>query len=107
VKIDEIAPFTMYVDPNTIRRKGDLVKMWHLYDFKTVQTVEGDSFLSSVDQSEYDCAEERSRKLAYTRFSGNMGNDKPIYSNSDEGKWIPVAPRSVGLALWKFACGKP
>jgi len=96
----------MYVDPDTIRRKGDLVKMWQLYDFKTVQTVAGDSYLSSKNQSEFDCTEERSRTLAYTWFSGNMGSDKPVYSNSDEGKWSPVEPRSVCLTLWKFACGK-
>jgi hypothetical protein len=41
VKIDEIDPYTLYVDPDTIRRKGDLVKMWQVYDFKAVQTGEG------------------------------------------------------------------
>jgi hypothetical protein len=29
---------TVYVDPDTIRRKGALVKMWILSDYKTVQT---------------------------------------------------------------------
>jgi hypothetical protein len=38
---------TTYADPGTIRRNGDLVKMWRLNDFKTVQTVEDNSFLST------------------------------------------------------------
>ena len=31
--------YTVYADPDTIRRKGDLVKMWILFDFKTVQRM--------------------------------------------------------------------
>ncbi len=50
-KINENETFTVYVDPDTVRRKGDLVKMWELYDFKTVQTVDGDSYLSSKHQT--------------------------------------------------------
>jgi hypothetical protein len=29
----------VYADPDTIRRKGDRVKMWELDDFKTIQTA--------------------------------------------------------------------
>ena len=35
---------TVYVDPDTIRRKVDLVKMRELYDFKIIRTVAGDSY---------------------------------------------------------------
>jgi hypothetical protein len=44
---------TTYVDPATIRRSSNLVKMWQLNDFKTVQTVEGNSFLSTKKQREF------------------------------------------------------
>jgi hypothetical protein len=97
---------TMYADPDTIRRKGDRVKMWELFDFKTIQTVAGDSFLSNKSQEEYDCAEERHRTLAYMWFSGNMGTGKVVYSNSNEGKWEAIEPESVGQHLWKVACAK-
>lgn len=30
---------TIYIDPDTVRRMGDMVEMWTLYDFKTVQSV--------------------------------------------------------------------
>ena len=98
--------YTGYIDPDTIRRKGDLVKVWELYDFKTAQTVVGVSFLSRQWQRQYDCVEERGRGLATTEFSGNMGNGNVVWTDSDEGKWSPVAPESIGKALWKFACGK-
>jgi hypothetical protein len=97
---------TVYVDLDAIRRKGDLVKMWQLFDFKTKQTAAGDSFLSSKIQSEYDCTEERSRRIAYTDFSGNMGRGKVVDNDSYKGEWQPVAPESMAQALWKLACRK-
>ncbi len=97
---------TAYADPDTIRRKGELVKMWSLYDFKTEQYVRGVLLLSSKGQIEYDCAEERLRGLAVAEFSGNMGKGTVVYTDSSEGKWIPVAPLGVVHALWTVACGK-
>ena len=99
--------FTMYADPDTIRRKGELVKMWHLHDYKTVQTEAGKSFLSLKSQSEFDCAEERVRLLAVTEFSGNMGKGNVVWSRYfAEGEWRPVEPESTGQTFWKLACGK-
>mgnify|MGYP001371803940 CR=1 FL=1 len=100
------AGMTVYVDPGTIRRKGDLVKMWELLDFKTIQTVAGKSFLSSKVQSEFDCLEEQSRELAFWHLSNNLGGGKVVASNSNKGEWYPVAPVSISQHLWKFACGK-
>ena len=100
------AGLTVYVDPDTIRRKGNLVKMWQLYDYKTIQTVAGDSLLSIKRYNEYDCTEERTRMLAYTWFSGNMGNGNVVYSTNDVQQWEPVVSRSIDRALWKVACSK-
>ena len=48
---------TVYVDPDTIRRKGNLVKMWQLIDFKTMQGGRSPSRFSSTKiQKEFDCA---------------------------------------------------
>lgn len=106
VAVNEVpSGVTAYVNPDTIRRKGDLVKVWALTDYTTIQTVADSSFLSSKAQDEFDCAEERQRELAVTWFSGNMGNDNGVWNNSDETKWRPVAPGSVGQGVWKFACG--
>ena len=98
---------TTYADPSTIRRTGDLVKMWALYDYKTIRTVKGKSYLSYKVQREYDCAEERIRYLAFTFFSGNMGSGKVVPTTSDEQqKSEPVQPDSIGLTLFKAACAK-
>jgi hypothetical protein len=95
----------VYVDRDTLRRKGELVRTWYLFDFKVARTVGGDSNLSSKVQIEFDCAEERMRKIASTYFSGNMGNGKANYTITDPSKWAPVEPASTGEALWRAACG--
>ena len=98
--------FIQYVDTATIRRNGNLVKMWGLMDDKKVDVSGGKSYLSHRSQQEYDCKEERMRTLAITTFSGQMGSGTVIYSDSDTEKWTPVPPGSVAKTLWKIACGK-
>ena len=98
--------FIHYVDRATIRRNGNFVKMWDLMDFKKVQTVAGDSFLSSKSQSEYDCKEKKWRLLSFTWFDGKMGRGKVVVSDGDPGKWRPIRPRSFPETMWKIACGK-
>jgi hypothetical protein len=97
---------TVYADPATMRREGDLVKMSVLFDFKTIQTKAGVSYLSAKAQMEYDCAEQRFEGLAVLYFSGNMGNGNLLDRSSGKGKWLPVSPGSLDQALWKLACGK-
>ena len=106
VRYDQ-AGMTVYGDPDTARRNGNLVKMWVLIDFKTIQTSpSGTSYLSSKQQREYDCAEKRQHMLVVTVFMGNMGSGNVVYNNSDEQPWEPVSPESAAQGLWKVACGK-
>jgi surface-adhesin protein E len=97
---------TIYSEPGTDSRKGDLVRIWILFDYNTIQTEAGDSFLSDIQQSEFDCAEKRFRLLAYMWYSGNMRSGNVVYTNSSGTNWAPAEPNSIGQFLWKFACGK-
>ena len=104
---DDSVKLTVYVDRETIRRQGHLVKMWQLYDYKTVQTVAGDSLLSIQRHNEYNCTEPRTRMLAYTWFSSNMGRGRVVYKTAEEQQWERIIPRSIDQALWKVACSQP
>ena len=97
---------TVHADPATIRREGDVVKMEVLFDFKTIQTKAGVSYLSAKAHMEYDCAEQRFGGHAVMYFSGNMGRGALLDRSSGKGKWLPVSPGSLDHALWKLACGK-
>ena len=103
---DDEAEVTTYVDPDTIRRKGNLVKVWDLFDFKTRQTIGSISFSSSKELAEYDCAEERVRQLTVTYFLRNMGAGKVVHADREERKWSPIEPGSVGERLWEVVCRK-
>jgi hypothetical protein len=103
---NEEAGVTVYADPGTIRRKGNLVKVWHLNDFKTVQIAKGNSYLSIKAEHEFDCTKDRERIRALTKFSGNMGRGNVVYEDSNERKWRPVEPETTNQTLRKIACGK-
>jgi hypothetical protein len=98
---------TVYVEPTTIRKSGNKVKMWSLENFNSVQEVINKKYLSTKTQDGYDCKEEQYRTLYFTWHSENMGGGNTVYVDSKpEKSWEPVAPNSVARALWKYACGK-
>jgi hypothetical protein len=97
---------TVYADPATMRREGDLVKMLVLFDFKTKQTKADVSYFSAKAQMEYDCAEQRFEGHTVMYFSDNMGNGQLLDRSSGKGKRLRVAPGSLDHDLWKLACGK-
>jgi hypothetical protein len=105
---------TVYVDPDTIRREGNLVTMWQLIDFTWMQGNAGlgrlgfgpHRFLSTKTHKQFDCAETRLRLLAFTEFSGRMGTGILADGYVDKDNWISVEPDSINQALWEVACGK-
>jgi hypothetical protein len=98
--------FTVYANPATIRRADNKAKIWEMKDYNTAQMNDGEPYMSQKTQNEYDCKEYRSRILALSLHSGNMGDGKVIWSDPDPDKWYPFAPGRVGEAVRKFACGK-
>ena len=98
---------TVYVDPATIRRSGDMVKILSLTDLKTAEaTPRGWRYTSQKSQEEYDCKEKRWRILSFSQHSGNMGGGISVYVGSNPGNWLPVAPGGKDRLLWERACGK-
>ena len=99
---------TVYVDPDSIRREGNLVTMWQLIDFKWMQgSARGPTrFLSTKTHKQFDCAEKRLRLLAFTEFSHRMGTGIAANGYVDKDNWLPVEPESINHALWEVACGK-
>ena len=98
--------FTVYADPVTqhIAKKGGMVRMSVLFDYKAVQKLNSFSYLSMRAQQQFDCKEELSRRLASSLFAGNMANGKVVSTDLTEGPWVPFAPGSIGHTLWNVAC---
>ena len=97
-----------YIDKTTIRKRGNVAKMWVMKDYKSPQKeTDGKSYLSDKVFGEYDCVEIRGRSLTITSFSDNMGKGEVTSTfQYDNNKWNDVAPGSVGMTEWKAACKK-
>ena len=96
--------YTVYVDTDSIRRKDNIVTLWALFDYMSIQSIVGGPWLSSKTRREYDCVKARVRLLGYMTFTGNMGSGEAVYSNSDQSAWEPLAPDSMDRTLWDVAC---
>lgn len=106
VGTDDTGTITIYADPATIRRSGDKVRMWHLYDYQTTQRNSGKRFMSVVTRTEHDCKEEQSRGLYVSSYSENMGGGTVVEIFDEPDKWLPVPPGTASAVLWELACKK-
>lgn len=108
VLFDGDPEITGYIDPSTIRRKGNKVKVWHLYDFKESQIdIKGNSYLSVQVQDEFDCIEDQSRILYLSHHSQHMGRGSIVYSdNIPDNEWRPIPPNTKIESIKKIACRK-
>ncbi|MGH7180358.1 MAG: surface-adhesin E family protein [Nitrospiraceae bacterium] len=99
---------TVYVDPDGIRRDGNLVTIWQLIDFKWMQgSARGPArFSSTKTHKQFNCTDKRVRLLAYTEFSLQMGTGIPVDGYVDKEHWLAVEPESINYALWEIVCGK-
>ena len=95
-----------YADLTTLRKKGKTVKMWDMVDLKQPQVVDGVLFQSVKSQSEYDCANVRSRLLAVLGYSLPMGTGAVVLTEPNPSDWEPVIPGTQGVILWNVVCSK-
>ena len=93
-----------YVDPETRFQEGDTVRIMALFNYKKPGYAHGLAYRSSLMQDEYDCAEEKRRRLYLSAHSQPMAQGKTILRNRAPGDWKPVIPDSVGERLFRTAC---
>lgn len=104
---DDEETLTFYVDPTTILKNGNNVKMWGLIDYKKAQELPFlPLYMSIKNQYEFNCKEEQTKVLYKSYHAKNKGRGKVIYSNNNPENWSPVSPDSIEKILWKFVCEK-
>jgi hypothetical protein len=103
---------TNYVDRNSIQKKGHIVNMWSLVDFKKVQRLEESSspmfYKSIAKRFDYDCEKKQYRVTAYDYYSDRLGDGEIVIGDShlDASEWEKVEPLTTEEDLWKIACSK-
>jgi len=104
VLVDGNEKANVYVDPETMQRRGALVILWVLDDLQTAHMRGSERYLSSRAQEEHDCKERRFRVRMVMNFSGHMGSGQEIYQTSTISRWTPIPPGTLARSVWVYAC---
>ncbi len=103
--ISDNEEYIAYVDPTTISRDGDKVRMSDLIDLKFPRpSPRGNLHASSKAHSEFDCVDPRMRPLVFSLHSDPMGEGDLVENAAVSGGWLPVTPGTLLRTLWQFAC---
>ena len=99
---------TVLADPGNVERSAGRATMWSVINYtRPRKNAEGKEFVSSKQRIEYDCVEERSRHLVFSRHTEPTGWGETVYLNNALGEWTPLPAGTVGAALRQFACHLP
>ncbi len=96
--------YTVYADLDSIRKAGNRVKMWTLFDYQIEQKTAGVIYLSKTVRREFDCKGEHTRILAFKLFSWNMEQGKRMRTYNQPQKWEELQPDSKKEIGWNVAC---
>lgn len=99
----EIEEATFYFDPATIRKEGNMRRVWEIQDLRKPDKVSGG--MSRRMRFEYDCKNERSRFLALSTHSKPMaGGTVLILGDEENQNWRATAPGSISGTMLNLVC---
>ena len=94
---------TLYFDPATIRKDGNMRRVWQLHDLKTLNE---EGVMSRRFRSEYDCKNESWRIISRSNHSERMATGETLYSNSSAGDWSDIPPNTISATILNIICTK-
>jgi len=98
---------TIYVDPTSLQRDGNLVTISQLIDYKWMQGnyVGTPRFLSTTARKQFDCTGRRVRSLTFTEYYGHMATGVAMSAYVANNQWLPIERQTLNHALFEIACG--
>ena len=100
---------TVYIDPDTLHRTGEVVTISALIEWKAMQGGRTPTrFYSTKLTKQFDCVGKRVRTVTATDYYGHMGTGEVIGGGGQtgEGHWVGIEPRTITQGLWETACRK-
>jgi len=99
---------TVYMDPTSLQRDGNLVTISQLIDYKWMQGnyVGTPRFLSTTARKQFDCVGQRIRSLSFTEYYGHMATGVAMSAYVANDQWLPIESQTLNHALWEIACGQ-
>ena len=94
-----------YIDPATIRKDGNLRKVWQLQNLKQRDT---DGAMSRRVRIEYDCNGERYRLLTASTHSEPMASGKGLITTDfgNRNPWSQIPPGTASETVLKIVCAQ-
>jgi hypothetical protein len=107
VAVHDARDYVAYVDPQTVSREGDILRMRDLVDLKSPRpSPRGTQHASSIGHSEFDCRNERMRTFHFALHSGQMGNGHIVETPAMSAQWLDLTSGTLLRVLWDFACSR-
>lgn len=100
-QLDDNEKEVAYAETSTIRKSGDIVTMWSLYDLKDTKYLAKKAYQSTKFQMEFQCKKELVRLRGMKFYTGKMGEGQVIYNESFTDIWTPITDVE---SEWYFAC---
>lgn len=99
--------FVLYVENDTlVKPDPNSVKLWHLVDYATPQSLGGRDFLSIKARDEYDCSRGMRRDLMHLWHQANMADGALLKAAYKPGSWTVPAAGSNEEILMRLVCPK-
>ena len=89
-----------YIDRDSIKKEGALIRVWELQDLKAKGPLEEKSRRVLV---EYDSKNERRRVLSFSFHGEAMGAGVTLKSDQTPGKWTMVVPNTTAAVVFQVA----
>lgn len=93
----------VYVDIGSIRREGDKIRLWQLFDFKEPDSRGRRSYRTLA---ELDCKESKIRYVQDEYFAGKMASGALLDSNATPHEWTYAAPGTLPMMMLTVHCQK-
>ncbi len=101
VKVGETAAAVHYIDAATIRRDGNLRRVWTVQDMRETDSA-GVRSIRALE--EYDCLTERFRYLSLTAHSAPMAGGEVLAAHVLDDNWTGRPPGTKPSAIEKIVC---
>ena len=104
MKYSESDESDQYIDLSSIRKSGDLRKVWQMWDYR-IRGKYGQS--SQTLRTEFNCKDETTRLLVVNGYEEPLANGKVLSSvthNNDQ--WFDIPPDTAGARALELVCAK-
>lgn len=108
-KYDDFNGRTLYFDAPSMKRDGDILKVWLLHDFKSPQELSPGSgkYLSSRIQVHFNCRDMTSSLAHASTHTERQAKGKVIASKTfATTDWTPIAPATAYYDFAEIGCAK-